>query len=57
MPSKAEKEKRKQLRQDLAKKAIDFDDYFILCDYSWNLSDYKQFISTLGIKHQACKSN
>ena len=29
MPSEAEKEKRKQLHQDLAKKAIDFDDYVI----------------------------
>ena len=29
MPSKAEKERKKQLHRDLAKKAIDFDDYII----------------------------
>ena len=29
MVSKAEKERKKQLHQDLAKKAIDFDDYII----------------------------
>ena len=29
MASKAEKERKKQLHQDLAKKAIDFDDYII----------------------------
>ena len=29
MASKAEKEKKRQLHQDLAKKAIDFDDYII----------------------------
>lgn len=30
MSSKEEKERRKQLHQDLAKKALDFDDYVIL---------------------------
>jgi len=29
MPSKAEKERKKQLHRELAKKAIDFDDYII----------------------------